>query len=275
MHARWLSSCVMVLMLVACGGGGSDDTAAAANRPPPADSSGGGANPPASPPPPAPGDGGNNPPTSGGGASPPPDSSPVPPQEFTAQVTQAPADGERLSGTVQLEVRGSGMRNVELLPESGYVPKLADLQISEDGTLATLQLDTRVMTNGGIKLRIVAFDRPAGTAGAQEVVAMPSRTWLVSNPEQPQGSPEGRAIACLGAGLSYTSLDDSLPVVCIQWTPPSPPIPPEQCTTGFGTPYSRPGDGLPVYRNGNLMSKLTCIPEANNGRVNEGCFCRG
>lgn len=273
MYARWLTSCVMVLLLASCGGGGGDSTNTAGNSPPPADSSGGGGNPPASPPSSGPIGGGDNPPTGGGGgdgSTPPP-----PPQEFTAQVTQAPADGERLSGTVLLEVRGSGMRNVELLPENGYVPKLADLQISDDGTLATLQLDTRVITNGGIKLRIVAFDQPAGMAGAREVVAMPSRTWLVSNPEQPQGSPEGRAIACMGVGLSYTPLDDSLPVVCIQWTPPSPPIPPEQCTAGFGTPYVRPGDGLPVYRNGNLMSKLNCIPEANNGRVNEGCFCRG
>jgi hypothetical protein len=174
---------------------------------------------------------------------------------------------------VRLEVSGTGMQNVELLPESAYLPKLASFNVSADGTSAYLDLDTKQIPDGGIKLRIVAFDQPAGTPNAGEVVAMPTRTWLIKNPEQPMGTPTARAISCLSLGYPYTSMDDPQPVVCIRWVAPSPPIPADQCTQGFSTLYSRPGDGLSVFRNGSLTSGTTCVPEA--GPLHPECVCRG
>lgn len=107
-------------------------------------------------------------------------SGPAAPAAFTATVTQAPADGARyLSGTARLEVRGSGMRNVELLPENGFVPTLRRFTVADDGTSAYLDLDTRVMQNGGIELRLSAFDKPAGASDARELIAMAARTWLI------------------------------------------------------------------------------------------------
>lgn len=198
------------------------------------------------------------------------------PSTLSATVTQAPEDGSRfLSGTVRIDVSGTGMRNVELLPESGYVPTLSSFNISGDGTYAYLDLDTKLIPNGGIKLRISAFDQPAGTANPREVIAMPTRTWLVNNPEQPAGSPAGRAISCLGLGYPYTSMADPQPVVCVRFTAPSPPIPREQCTSGFSTLYANPGDLRTVFRDGTLASGLSCVPEANNGNLHPDCVCMG
>lgn len=233
-------------------------------------------------------DGGGGSPNSGTGSSgnstgsPPPsdgtsdgnNSGPTTPV-LAASVTQAPEDGARyLSGIVRLEVRGSGMRNVELLPAEGYIPRLATFNVSEDGASAYLDLDTKLIPNGGIKLRISAFDKPAGTTGAIEVVAMPTRTWLINNPEQPLGTPEARAISCLGMGYPYTSLTDAEPVQCIRWTLPSPPIPPEQCTTGLDVAYVRPGDSRAVFRNGSLVpASFSCLPEENGGHIPDACVC--
>jgi hypothetical protein len=190
-------------------------------------------------------------------------------------VTQAPEDGARyLSGTVRLEVSGIGMRNVELLPENGYTPRLASFNVSDDGTFAYLDLDTKQIQNGGIELRISAFDKPAGAPDAREIVAMPVRTWLLGNPEQPEGTPTARAIGCLSLGYPYTSMDDPLPVVCIRWTPLSPPVPVEQCTKGIDTPYVRPGDGRGVFRDGTLKAaSFSCLPEANGGVIPAECMC--
>lgn len=283
---KFLFASAVFALLSACGGGGSSDsprsistgTDSGSSNNGSSDNQGeGGVTPPSSgdtgsTPPGGNTDSGSAPPSGGsndGGSSPPTADS----TSFAATVTQAPEDTSILSGTIRLEVQGGNIRNVELLPENGYAPRLAPFFVSDDGTLAYLDLDTRVIPNGGIKLRISAFDAPTGAAGAREVIAMPTRTWLIRNPEQPLGIPEARAISCLGMGYGYTSVDDSQPVVCIQWTPLSPPVPPEQCTTGFATPYVRPGDSLPVHRNGNLMSKLYCEPRAYGGVVNVGCEC--
>lgn len=199
---------------------------------------------------------------------------------LTATATQAPSEGASyLSGTVRLEVSGSGMRNVELLPESGYAPRLGTFNVSSDGTSAYLDLDTRLIPDGGIKLRISAFDKPAGSADAREVVAMPARTWLVNNAggaiNGGLGSPEARAIGCLSLGYSYTGLTDAQPVVCNRWTVASPPVPPEQCTTALVVPYVRPGDSRSVFRNANLVPQsFSCDPAANGGRIPEQCVCR-
>lgn len=100
---------------------------------------------------------------------------------FTANVTIAPVHGERIGQFVRLEVRGSGMRNVELLPATGYAPKLGTFSMQADGTFAWLVLDTRSLPNGPLEARISAFDTPADQPGAREIIAMPVRQWNVEN----------------------------------------------------------------------------------------------
>jgi len=73
-------------------------------------------------------------------------------------------------------VRGSGIRNVELLPATGYTPKLGVFSISADRKFAWLDFDTRALPNGVLAARISAFDQPAGL-NAAEIIAMPVREW--------------------------------------------------------------------------------------------------
>ncbi len=104
---------------------------------------------------------------------------------FIATVTIAPADGATLSGTVTLEVRGSSLENVELLPPSGYSPRLGVFTISADKTSARLDFDSRTLPNGTLLARISAFNRPSGSTDASEIVAMPAHTWLLRNDPEP------------------------------------------------------------------------------------------
>ena len=67
----------------------------------------------------------------------------VPTAPYFAHVSAAPADGASLSGVVRLEVQGNEMRNVELLPASGYTPRRGVFNVTGDGTFAWLDLDTR------------------------------------------------------------------------------------------------------------------------------------
>jgi hypothetical protein len=96
---------------------------------------------------------------------------------FIASVTIAPPHGDLLSGVTRLEVRGSGIRNVELLPGTGYAPKLGVFSISADRKFAWLDFDTRALPNGIMAARISAFDQPAESANAVEIIAMPVREW--------------------------------------------------------------------------------------------------
>lgn len=189
---------------------------------------------------------------------------------FAAELMQAPADGATLTGVITLEVRGSGIANVELLPASGYAPTLGRFIVSSDKTYARLDFDTRVVPNNLLQVRISAFDVPAGNMGAREIVVMPARGWFLRNIPPPYGTPEGRAARCLSSGHAYTRLSDPWPVVCIEGTPA---IPYEQCKDGFGMLYANPEDGLPVLRDGRRISKLYCEPGANNGVLNLGCSC--
>mgnify|MGYP003575377924 CR=1 FL=1 len=101
---------------------------------------------------------------------------------FAASVAMAPPHGSSLSGIVRLEVRGSGIENVELLPVSGYLPRLGLFNISADRTFAWLDLDTTALPDSRLQpMRVSAFNRPAGAPGAQEIIAMPARTWFVRN----------------------------------------------------------------------------------------------
>lgn len=107
---------------------------------------------------------------------------------FTAAVSTAPATGAALSGIVRIEVMGYDMRNVELLPASGYQPKLGVFNITGDRTIAWLDLDTTKLPNGPLNVRVSAFNGPSGQPGATEIVAMPARTWNINNAAPPSGS---------------------------------------------------------------------------------------
>lgn len=99
---------------------------------------------------------------------------------FTSSVTSAPVHGSSLRGIVVLEVRGAGMKNVELLPSSGYAPKHGQFTITNNGSFAYLNLDTRDLPNGPLTVRIAAFNSAPGEPG-REITAMPSRQWVINN----------------------------------------------------------------------------------------------
>ena len=106
----------------------------------------------------------------------------IPPAaSFTASVVTAPADGAVVSGITRLELRGSGIANAELLPATGYTPRLATFNVSADRTMAWVDLDTRTLQDGVRDLRISAYNVTEGQAGATEIIAMPPRRWTVSN----------------------------------------------------------------------------------------------
>ncbi|HYC42782.1 MAG TPA: DUF4214 domain-containing protein [Noviherbaspirillum sp.] len=194
----------------------------------------------------------------------------APPPPFTAVVTQAPPHDANLTGVYTLEVRGTGLGNVELLPEIGYGPILGRFSVSRDKTSARLEFDTRIVPNYLLRARIVAFDVAPGNIGAREIVAMPARSWWLRNSPPPVGTAEGRAARCLSSGRAHTRLTDPFPVVCIYETAT---VPYEQCKDGWGMLYANPEDGLPVLRDGRFVSKLYCEPRAYNGNVNLGCSC--
>lgn len=100
---------------------------------------------------------------------------------FTASVTMAPLHGAMVSGVARLEVRGSGMENVELLPVEGYSPKYGKFIISADKTFAWLDWDSRILEGGPLPTRISAFNKPAGSSDAREIIAMPVREWTMNN----------------------------------------------------------------------------------------------
>ena len=100
---------------------------------------------------------------------------------FTATVTIAPVNGETVNGRVRLEVRGSGLKNVELLPASGYTPQLGTFYVDFGGTFAWMELDTSTLPNGILNARISAFDVAAGQPNAREIIAMPARQWNIQH----------------------------------------------------------------------------------------------
>jgi hypothetical protein len=100
---------------------------------------------------------------------------------FNGMVTVAPLHGEVVSGTVVLEVRGAGLKNIELLPANGYTPIHGRFASDPPYTIGYLEFDTRGLPNGPVDVRISAFSTLPGEAGAQEIVVMPARQWLVQN----------------------------------------------------------------------------------------------
>lgn len=109
----------------------------------------------------------------------------APSSTFAAAVTAAPADGASISGTTRLEIRGSGIANAELLPASGYSPRLGVFNVSADRTMAWLDFDSRSVADGALGVRIAAYNVQAGQPGASEIIAMPARTWNVGNGSAP------------------------------------------------------------------------------------------
>jgi hypothetical protein len=105
----------------------------------------------------------------------------APPAAFSAAVFSAPEAGAVVSGVTRLEVHGSGMVNVELLPASGYLPRYGVFNVSADKTVAWLDLDTAALPEGVFQARISAFNVAAGQPNAQEIVAMPARQWNVTH----------------------------------------------------------------------------------------------
>ncbi len=104
---------------------------------------------------------------------------------FTVNTVVAPPGGAAISGTARHEVRGSGLVNVELLPESGYDLKLGVFNVSDDRTFAWLDLDTRSLPDGIHAARISVFNVTAGQPGAIEAIAMAPRRWTVQNGTAP------------------------------------------------------------------------------------------
>jgi hypothetical protein len=107
---------------------------------------------------------------------------------FRARVWVAPDDGASVSGVLRLEVDGNLMQNAELLPAGGYLPRYGIFRINNDTSRATMDLDTTKLPNGPFTVRISAFDKPAGSAGAREIVAMTTRTWNISNVSMPSAN---------------------------------------------------------------------------------------
>ncbi len=124
-----------------------------------------------------------NPPTSPSGPPQPPTS------EFSVNRVFAPFAGSPIRGTVTLEVHGNNLQNVELLPSSRLVPILDRFSVDKTRKLARFELDTREFKDGPFDVRIVAWNQPAGSAQARNIVAMPARRWIVSNntPAAPHG----------------------------------------------------------------------------------------
>lgn len=196
-------------------------------------------------------------------------------EPFTASLTIAPADGAILSGIVTLEVRGTGIENVELLPASDYLPILGFFTVTSDKTVARFNFDTTAIPNRDVALRISAFNGSPGSPNAQEIVVMPPRTWRFRNDPDPFGSQEGRALLCKNAGRGYTDPTSALPVVCISGIPTNPPIPPEQCTGRVDTGFVDPADGLIVLRNGTRVNaRWYCNAAASpDGSFGSECVC--
>lgn len=103
------------------------------------------------------------------------------PRTFTATLTTAPADGAPVSGITRLEVHGSAIANAELLPASGYEPKLGVFNVSADRTVAWLNFDSRTLPDGVSNVRISAFNVTQGQPDATEIIAMPPRQWRLNN----------------------------------------------------------------------------------------------
>lgn len=86
-----------------------------------------------------------------------------------------------MSGTRRLEVRGSKLANVELLPVMGYTA------ISPDKTEAKIYATMSALPKGVNEFRVSAYNTPPRQPGAQEIIVMPPRTFDVRAPSSDSG----------------------------------------------------------------------------------------
>jgi len=106
---------------------------------------------------------------------------PIPSDVLIAKATVAPGDGATISGIVRLQVVGWNMRNVELLPPTGYEPVYARFVVNPDGRFAYADFDTRTLPNGALNVRISVFNRFMANPSEREFVALQAQTWFVLN----------------------------------------------------------------------------------------------
>lgn len=109
------------------------------------------------------------------------DTDPVSHDVLIAKATVAPLDGATISGVVRLQVVGWNMRNVELLPDTGYQPVYVRFIVTPDGRFAYADFDTRTVPNGALNVRISAFNRFISDPNEREFVVLRSQTWFVLN----------------------------------------------------------------------------------------------
>jgi beta-glucanase (GH16 family) len=146
-------------------------------------------------------------------APPPPAPAPAPaptPGVFSATLTAAPADGAVISGLVTITVSGNLMQNVELVPPNSYLPIYGTFTLNGAGTSATLNWNTAALPNGTLPFRVLAYDQPAGS-NANEIAAMPSRTWTINNgvpAPSPSPSPSPPMPAGFVSGWALTFEDN-------------------------------------------------------------------
>ena len=154
-------------------------------------------------------DSGNASTSSGSGVTPDSQASSGPDNgAFAAAVTQAPSDGAIINGTVRILVEGSNIGNVELLPGSGYAPLIARGVVTGDKLGAYIDLDTTVMPDGPITLRVAAFNMPPGQGGS-EITAMPPRTWTIRNDLTPSFSAQLLSAPPDGTFLGFSPYSNS------------------------------------------------------------------
>lgn len=170
--------------LTACGGGGNppekitigiDQPPAETPRPPPTQVI---VQPPVTPVPPP--DENDPPPVIDEEDDEPPVTSPENP-DFTAQLVRAPASGSYVCDDTVLYLTGKNIGNAELVHGNNY-STYARFSTSVDGSFAVLQFNPKqVWQNGEIKVRILAWDKPAGSPDAREIEVMSERTWVIAN----------------------------------------------------------------------------------------------
>lgn len=114
-----------------------------------------------------------------GTTTPPPTTTP-PSAAFAAAAAEAPPDGASISGVLRINIAGSGIGNVELLPPTGYAPLYMRGTVEGDGSSAFVDFNTALFPNGPIQVRIAAFNQAPG-AGGSEITAMSVRTWNINN----------------------------------------------------------------------------------------------
>jgi len=160
--------------------------------------------------------------------SPSPAPPPPPPPPFSASLTTAPTDGATISGTVNFQIDGQGIKNAELLPATGYTPSYGTFTLSNNGAHGDFNWNTTNVANGPISVRISAFDQAAGVSPANEIVAMASRTYNVNNspsspppPPPPPGTlvwPYGRNSSGFDNMTFYDEFDSGTTPDTSRWT---------------------------------------------------------